>query len=63
MNQPALQRSDDCLGAIGHVEAHENHADVTLDRRLGDAEIGRDLFVALAADDEIEHLALARAEV
>ena len=63
MDKSALQSRDYRLRAITHVEAHENDADVTLDRGFGDAQIRGNLFVAFAADDEIEHLALARAQV
>jgi hypothetical protein len=39
MDEAALEGGDDRLSSVIHVEAHENHADVTFYRGLSDAEI------------------------
>jgi hypothetical protein len=39
MDEAALEGGDDRLSSVIHVEAHENHADVTFHRGLSDAEI------------------------
>lgn len=39
MDEAALERGDDGLGSVIHVEAHENDADVAFHRGFSDAEI------------------------
>ncbi len=63
MDEPALHCRYHRLSAVVHIQAHENDADVTLNSGLGDAEIDRNLLVALALDDEIENFTLANAGV
>ena len=63
MDKSALQRRDYRLRAVAHVEAHENDADVAFNRGFSDAEVCRNLLIALASDKEIENFALACAEV
>lgn len=63
MDQPALQCSDHCLRAIRHVEAHQNDADVTLDRGLSDAQVGSNLLVTPALDNQVENFAFSRTQI
>ena len=62
MNESALQRSDDCLRPVTHVEAQEDDADMAFDGGLHDAELGCNLLVALPAGNQLEHFEFARAE-
>ena len=53
MDEAALEGGDDRLSSVIHVEAHENHADVTFHRGLSDAEIAgaADAFQAESVDE------------
>jgi len=63
MNQSPAQGRNHRLGAVSHVESHEDDADVALDRGLGNAQLGGDLLVAPAPNNQVEDFALARAQV
>ena len=63
MNKSTLQCGDDRLGAIVDLKAHQDYADVALDGGLRDAKFGCNFLVAFAVNDEMQHSALARAEI
>src|SRR5271157_4854890 len=62
MSQPSLERGDYSLSAIGNIKAHENRADVTLHRCLGNSEGNANLLVALACHHQRQNLSLALRE-
>ena len=59
MNQSTLQRGHHGLGAIAHIEPHENGADVTLNCCLGNSEQARDFFVAHTLHQMAKHFLFA----
>ena len=61
MHQPALQRSDDRLRTIVHIQAAEDSADMALHGCFGNAERLCDVLVAFADDQQTQHLKFARA--
>src|SRR5687768_757164 len=57
-----LLREQRGLGAVGDAELLEHLADVALDRAFGQVEAARDLLVAEAFAERLQHGALARSE-
>ena len=52
MQQAATDSIDHGLRAVIGMKPGQNHADVALDRGLGDAELGGNFLVGLALGDE-----------
>ena len=58
VDQTALQGRDYRLGAVADVQAQQDCADMALHRGFGDAENGRDVFVAFPAGQKREYFPL-----
>lgn len=63
VHQATLESSDNCLRSIGHIEPHQDDADVAFNSRLGNAKVGCNLLIASTANDELQDFALTNAEV
>src|SRR4051812_29199568 len=59
-NQPQPLGDHRRLGPVDDTQRAENGSDVRLDRALDDAELTRDLLVALALADQCQHFHLAQ---
>src|SRR5882757_4976191 len=62
VNDASLQRGGGGLGAIADAELAEQAVDMRLHRRLRNEESRSNLFIAVSADNEAEHLRLAVGE-
>jgi hypothetical protein len=63
VGEPSLERGNDSLSPISHVQALQNHADVAFHGRLCNSERVGDPFVCLSANHESENLTFAWAQI
>ena len=59
MNQATLNCCHDCLGAVTHVQANENRADMTFYSGFGDPQHVGNIFVAVSTDKKPEYFQLS----
>jgi hypothetical protein len=50
MDQSALQRSYDRLGAVAYIQSHEDHANVAFDRSFCNSKGHGNFLIALSLD-------------